>query len=186
MNLKHLPVIFTTLVCVANASAQEEYSYAELLSKTIELNVDDSLNVKDLEHNMSTIDSATAAKWFSNVFSTSTTGKLKNRNFYIAGKITTDNYFDLLLLAEEKKKDDTTTLQIFYLVTTRKDGACIASFKAALNGMSKRVNYNVSSCLYKNFKIIQDSKISFPHESISDLTEYMITGKGKFIAYARN
>jgi hypothetical protein len=169
-----------------NASAQEANSYPEILQQTNEISLNDSLYINRLGEEMGAIDSATAQKWFAPVFTSSQTGKLKKRDFYIAGKITTNEYFDLLLLVEEKKKADSTSMQVLYLVTVKKDGNYIASFKAAIWGQSKKVSYNVSSWLYKGLKIVQDSRISTTQDSFDDLTEYVITGKGRFIAFAKN
>lgn len=175
------------LVIVAQtSSAQEVKGYADILQKAPEINLSDSLFIQRVNNESGMIDSATAQKWFAPVFTSSQTGKLKKRQFFIAGKITSNEYFDLLMLMEEKKKADSTTMQVLYLVTTKKDGDYIASLKAAIWGQTKKVTYNVSSWLYKGMKIVQDSRIGTSKEALDDLTEYIISSKGRFIASAKN
>ncbi len=130
---------------------------------------------------MSPVDTITVKKWFSQVLSGSQNSKLKNRDFFLAGKITSNENFDLYILVEDKKKADTSVMQVVHLVTTKKDGHYIASFKAAITGSKKKSSYNTFSWLYKGFNIVQDSKITTSTASLTDVTQYKINNTGRFI-----
>lgn len=130
---------------------------------------------------MKQIDSFTVKKWFAPVLAASQTVKLKNREFHLAGKITSNEHFDLHILIEDKKKADSTTMQVVHLVTTKKDGSYIASFRAAVTGTKKKSSYYTSSWLYKGFNIVQDSKITTSTASMADVTQYKINNTGRFI-----
>ena len=117
--------------------------------------------------------------------------RLKNRAYYLAGKITGHENFDLLVLVEEKKssgsrgKADSNSVQVVHLVSTRKDGHYIASLEAAVTGLKKNSTYNTSSWLYKDYKIVLDSKISVNDKIFDEMTSYRINRGGRFILSGR-
>ncbi|MBL7746384.1 MAG: hypothetical protein JNM19_03055 [Chitinophagaceae bacterium] len=164
--------------------AQEALSYSQILENNTEISFQDSLLITNLGSDRKTIDTFTVKKWFLPALSGSQDVKLKNRNFFLAGKITTNDHFDLHVLVEDKKKEDSTVLQIVHLVTTRKDGSYISAFKAAVTGTKKKSNYYTSSWLYKGFSIVQDSKIVTSTASLADVTQYKINKSGRFIMYS--
>jgi hypothetical protein len=172
------------LISSLQLSAQESLSYTQLLEKATEITLTDSLQVSNLNTGINPIDTATVKKWFSPVLFASQTMKLKNRDFYLAGKITSKENFDLLMLVENKKRTDSNGIRIIHLVTTKKDGSYISSFKAAISGTKKKSSYNTSSWLYKEFNIVQDSKITTSTASLADINKYKISNSGRFIMYS--
>jgi hypothetical protein len=103
----------------------------------------------------------------------------------LIGKLTAAENFDLLVLLEKKRRSDSTGTQIIYLISTRKTGEFIASLKAAVGGTRKRTGYNISSCLYKDYRIIQDSKITVDNKAINDMVYYKINSGGRFVSYPK-
>ena len=170
------------VVIQIQAKAQYALSYDDLLAFTTEIEFSDSL-IFDTETGLSVpIDSFTIKKWFPQLLSTGT-NKFKNKFYYLQGKITQNEHFDLLMLVEEKKRNDSTGIKITYLVSARKNGDYIASIKAAVNGTKKKTDYNISSSLYKGNKIVQDSRITINAQFYDDLTHYKINSGGRFIMY---
>jgi hypothetical protein len=102
-------------------SAQNGPAYEELVNSTNEIHLADSLHIDGTPWEMNLMDSSTVRKWFSNLLPSSINSRLKNRNYYLAGKITSHSNFDLFLVLEEKKRADSNNVQIIYLVTIRKD-----------------------------------------------------------------
>ena len=166
-------------------TAQESQTYAGLLNSTDEVQLSDSLHITAALRQMNLLDSLTVKKWFSLVFDFTDNDRLKNRSYYLAGKITSAGNFDLLVLLEQKKKSDSTGVQVVYLITTKKDGTYIASIEAAAAGIRKKSSYNTSSWLYKDYKIVLDSKITINQKSYDDLTNYKINSGGRFILYPK-
>jgi hypothetical protein len=166
-------------------AAQDALTYTQLLDRNEEIELTDSLFVTTLNKKMVEVDSITVRKWFSPVLTYSQNGKLKNRDFFLAGKITSYQNFDLFVLVEEKKnKNDSSAMQVVHLITTHKDGVYISSFKAAVTGTKKKSNYNTSSWLFKDLNIVQNSKIITSTASMADITQYKITNTGRFIMYS--
>ena len=178
--MKNLIVVCFLFSCLT-AGAQNIQTYADLLRFTEEVYVSDSLHINAAPRQKNLLDSMSVKKWFSPVLGTTRNNRIKNRNYYMAGKITTNANFDLLVLLEEKKRSDSTSMQVAYLITTKKDGTYIASIEAAVAGIRKKSSYNTTSWLYKDYKIILDSKIKVNEKSYDDLTGYKINGGGRFI-----
>lgn len=178
--VKQLLILFL-LFSSFRTTAQQAATYTELLKIASEINLNDSLLLSSFDKSINPVDTTTVKKWFSQVLSGSQNSKLKNRDFFLAGKITSNENFDLYILVEDKKKADTSVMQVVHLVTTKKDGHYIASFKAAITGTKKRSSYNTSSWLYKGFNIVQDSKIITSTASLADVTQYRINNTGRFI-----
>jgi hypothetical protein len=164
-----------------SVSAQDEPSYADLVNSTSEVELTDSILIEGITSQMNPLDSITVKKWFSRLLPTGNTNRLKNRNYYLAGKITSHTNFDLLLLLEEKKRADSTIVQVVYLVTTKKDGAYISSLEAAVTGTRKKTSYYTSSWLYKDYKIVKDSQIMINQKTYDELASYKINGTGRFV-----
>ncbi len=171
------------ICCWLNSTAQEDSSYANLLQSTEEIQLTDSLYINTTEWQLRRLDSADVLKWFSPILGLSNNNRLKNRGYFLAGKITTDNNFDLVVLLEEKKRADSTRIQVINLISFNKRGKYIASLEVAVSGNRKKSNYNISSWLFKDFKIMKDSKITVNEKSLNDLAIYKINGTGRFILY---
>jgi len=180
-----IPACITTVVlafCTSNVRGQEALSYEQMLSGTREIIISDSLNFESTEDATVSLDTITVKKWFTQLLSTGS-NKFKNKTYSLIGKITSGDKFDLLVLQEDKKRTDSSEIQVTYLITTKKNGDYIASLKAAVKGTKKKSGnyYNVSSCLYSDLKLVQDSKITTNNQSYNDMVSYRITNGGRFI-----
>ena len=165
--------------------AQDPLTYPGLLASTGEINLADSLHFDNEPEDVTALDSNTVKKWFAAVLPASAANKFKNRIFSLIGKITTAENFDLLVLLEKKRRSDSTGTQIIYLISAKKTGEYIASLKAAVGGTKKRTGYNISSCLYKDYRIIQDSKMTIDNKAINDMVYYRINSGGRFVSYPK-
>ncbi len=166
-------------------TAQDGLVYADLQNKTDEVQLSDSLQINAELFQKNPLDSITVKKWFSNLFSGAGKNRLKNRNYYLTGKITSNEFFDLLVLQEEKKRSDSSSVQVVYLITYKKDGTYIASIVAAIAGIRKKSIYNTFSWLYKDNKIVLISKMTVNGKSYDDLMNYKINTRGRFILYPK-
>ncbi len=166
-------------------AAQEPLSYLDMLAGTREIKLSDSLNFDTSPDEVTALDSNTVKKWFFPVLS-SGSNKFKNKTYSLAGKITGNSQFDLLVLLEDKRRSDSTGIQVTYLVSARKTGEYIASLKAAVSGTKKKTGYNITSCLYKDNRIVQDSRITINDKVYDDLTRYRISNGGRFIQTLNN
>jgi hypothetical protein len=176
---------FCCLFLCLHLAAQDALTYPQLLANNEEIHVSDSLFITSLSQKMNKLDSTAVKKWFYQVLSISQTGKLKNRDFFLAGKMTGNPQFDLHVLVEDKKnKKDSFSVQVIHLVTTHKDGAYISSFKAAVTGAKKKSSYNISSWIYKDLNIVQNSRITTSTASMADIAQYKITSSGRFMMYS--
>ncbi len=167
------------------ATAQDGLAYADLQLIGEEADLSDSLQINTTPYQKNLLDSSTVKKWFSNVFSGSGNNRIKNRNYYLAGKITSNQFFDLLVLQEEKKRSDSSSFQVVYLITCKKDGTFIASLEAAIAGIRKKSSYQTFSWLYKDNKIVLISKMTVNEKSYDDLMNYKISSRGRFILYPK-
>ena len=166
-------------------AAQNGLEYADLQLITEEVQLADSLQINATLYQKNLLDSSTVKKWFSNVFSGSGNNRIKNRNYYLAGKITSNEFFDLLVLQEEKKRSDSSSFQVVYLITLKKDGTFIASIEAAIAGIRKKSSFNTFSRLYKDNKIEVISRMTVNEKTYDDFMNYKITSKGRFILYPK-
>lgn len=182
--MKHL-ILIALLAGSLPGYAQQPLNYAELLSITKEIDFPDSLEFSNNPEEVAALDSNTVKKWFAPVLPASAGNKFKNRAFSLVGKITSPGNFDLLVLLEEKTKSDSTSTRVIYLISYRKNGDYIASLKAAVSGTKKKTGYNITSCLYKDYKIVQDSKITIDNKDYNDMALYKISAGGRFISYPR-
>lgn len=164
--------------------AQEDSTYEGLKNSVSEIKLTDSISINNTEWELNRLDSNAMRRWFAPILPSTPNNRLKNRDYFLAGKVTSSNNFDLLILIEEKKKDDTTKSQVAYLVTHKKDGTYIASLEIGLTGIKKKSSFVTSSWLYKDYKIVQDSKITVNQRSYADLKKYKISNSGRFILSA--
>lgn len=179
-------ILFTILTAVSIQShAQASPDYSRLLASTHEIRITDSLLFHPEPASMTRLDSQTIKQWFPQVLPSGTGNKFKNRSFALAGKITGNPQFDLLLLSEEKRKSDSSGTQVLYLVSMKKSGEYIASIKAAVGGSRKKTAYNIRSWLYKDLKLVQDSRIQIDDRSFNDMVYYKINSGGRFVSYPR-
>lgn len=182
--MKRLILVILIGSCLQLA-AQEAMNYPELLASTKEIDISDSLNFDTEPEEVTALDSNTVKKWFATVLPPNASNKFKNREFSLVGKLTANENFDLLVLLEKKRRSDSTGTQVIYLISTKKTGEFIASLKAAVGGTRKRTGYNISSCLYKDYRIIQDSRMTVDNKDINDMGYYKITAGGRFVSHPR-
>lgn len=167
------------------SAAQDKSGYDSLLTLAEEVELSDSMHIDSEPKQKNLLDSGSVKKWFSPLLGSGTNNRLKNRAYYLAGKITSNEIFNLLVLMEKKKKTDSAGVQVVYLVTTKKDGTYIASIQAAVGGIKKSSAYKTSSWLYKDFRVVLDSKITVHDKSYDDLSNYKINKGGRFILYPK-
>lgn len=167
------------------ARAQMPLTYDQLLENTPEINFTDSLLINAQIKEVPALDSASVKKWFSTMLPAGSKNRLKNRTYATVGKITSQANFDLFVLLEEKKRADSSGVQVVYFITLKKDGQFIAKLEAAVNGEKKQSGYNITSLLCKDYKIVQDSRITVNDKSYTDMTYYKINGGGRFILYPK-
>jgi len=177
-------VIICLLFISLHSAAQDSLGYQELLSRTSEMEVSDSLLIDGVTSQTPALDSTTVKTFFSRLLPPSPNNRLKNRDYFLAGKITTHSNFNLLLLLEEKKRPDNSIAQVVYFVTTKKDGSFISSLEAVVSGTRKKSSYNTSCWIYKDYKIVKDSKIVVNQRTYDDMASYKISGSGRFILYS--
>ena len=175
-------LLFIFLATGLTAFTQEKTAYDTLLKPVPEVELTDSLHIDAPLEKTNQLDSITVKTWFAPLLGSAKNNRLKSRNYFLAGKITSNDKFDLLVLVEEKKKiSDSSNVQVVYLISTKKDGTYISSLEAAVAGVKKKSSYNTSSWLYKDNKIILDSRISINEISYDDMASYRINGGGRFI-----
>jgi hypothetical protein len=169
------------------ATAQEDtarVSYTDLLNATNEVFIPDSISINNNQWQLNLLDTTIVKNWFPHLLPPTANNRLKNRNYYLAGKITTNNSFDLLIVLEEKKKTDSSSSQVVYLITNKKDGAYIASLEIVVTGIRKKSNFITSSWLYKDYTVVQNSKIIINQHTLAELKHYRINTAGRFILSA--
>jgi hypothetical protein len=54
-----------------------------------------------------------------------------------------------------------------------------------VGGSKKRTAYNISSCLYKDYKIIHTSRIMIDNKAYNDMAWYKINAGGRFVSYPK-
>lgn len=177
--------LFCLLGGSLTALSQPSLSYPQLLESTREIQLSDSLVFHTLRGDLAPVDSFTVKRWFSQILPPNANNKFKNRNFSLAGKITLNNNFDLLVLREEKSRKDSSATQVTYLISMKKNGDYIASLKAAVGGTRKTTSYNITSCLYKDFKLVQDSRMTIDNKAYNDMAWYKINAGGRFVSYPK-
>lgn len=178
-------LLIALLLLSFGARAQAPLTYEQLLENTPEISFTDTLLIDAKTKEVPALDSASVKKWFHAVLPAGSKNRLKNRTYATVGKITSQPNFDLFVLLEEKKRPDSSRVQVVYFITTKKEGQFIAKLEAAVNGERKQSGYNITSLLCKDYKIVQDSRITVNDKSYTDMTYYKINGGGRFILYPK-
>ncbi len=178
--MKKLLVIFF-IISSFTLHAQLDSEYKELLKEIAEVPFTDSLLLKAVEMQAEPLDTFTIKKWFTQALSVANNNRLKNREYYLTGKITSNSNFDLLVVVEQKKKADVTGTQVVYLVSTKKNGGYISSLEVAVAGIKNKSTYNTSSLLYSDNKIKLDTKFNLNDTLYADVNVYKINKNGRFL-----
>jgi hypothetical protein len=163
-----------------SAAAQEDSSYTKMLAAAPEISINDSLEITTDGWHLKRLDSLDVKKWFAPLLGTTTNNRLKNRSYFLAGKITINPDYDILLMLEEKKKD-TTGVEVIHLITTKKGGQYISSKEIAVSGMRKKTNYNTSSWMYPGMRFRKTSNYTINGEPKYETENYNINPHGRFI-----
>jgi len=172
------------LLFAASLNATAQKSHSEILNMTKEIKIIDRLYVDLANLDKKEIDQATAYKLFKRMYGNNSS--LPNdTKYYIAGKITKHPDFDLLFLYAEENKTDSVTNFNLSLLTTRKDGSYVSVLDAASDIYYVRKNkpefHKTRSYLYSDFKIKQESEVSFFGRKFE--MEYRINDYGVFVFY---
>lgn len=162
-------------------SAQDSLGYHSLLQTAEEWQVTDSILIDAGSQPHNLLDSIQVKTWLSSLLPSSPNNRLKRRNYYLNGKITSHEKFDLLLVQEEKKQRDSTDAQVMYLVTLKKDGTFIASIEASINGARRNSYYNTRSWLYPDYRVQMLSRMQVNKKLYDDRVVYRINNGGRFI-----
>lgn len=170
-----LPLFFFFTV-----AAQEDSTYTKMLAAAPEINVNDSLEITTDGWQLKRLDSLDVKKWFAPLLGTTTNNRLKNRSYFLAGKITINAEYNILLLMEVKKKDST-GVNVIHMITAKKQGQYISSKEIAVSGTRKKTNYNISSRLYPNMRFRKISNYSVNGNPMSETENYSINPHGRFI-----
>ena len=80
-------LLFTLLFTAIAATAQQDNSYEQLLKPVNEVQIADSLHINSSPADMKLLDSMTVKKWFAPILGLAKNNRLKNRLYYLAGKI---------------------------------------------------------------------------------------------------
>lgn len=174
-------IIIISIISYQFVNAQADTTYKALLQNIEEVSITDSLLLKAVEMQTEPLDTFTIKRWFTQALSVANNNRLKNRDYFLTGKITSNNNFDLLVVVEQKKKADMTGTQVVYLVSTKKDGGYISSLEVAVAGIKNKSTYNTSSLLYKDNKIKQDTKFNLNDTLYADVNVYKINKNGRFL-----
>ena len=172
------------LLSVAALNATSQKSHSEILNMTKEIKIIDRLYLDLTNLEKKEIDEATAYKLFKRKYG-NISSLPHDTKYYIAGKITRNPDFDLLFLYAEKNKTDSVLNFNLSLLTTRKDGSYISVLDAASDDYYLRKNksefHKIRSYLYSDFKIRQETELSFFGRKFE--MEYKINDYGVFVSY---
>lgn len=174
-------LLFCFMLSWINSFAQDELSYTKLLQSTSEIQFIDSTHIVAPLLQKTELDSNTTKKWFSRILPITNTNRLKNRDYYLSGKITGNFVFDLLLLTEEKSREDSSNIQVVYLVSTKKDGTYISSLEVAIAGVRNNAIFNTTCWIIKDNNIAIYTNIITNDKPYTDLTRYKINKSGRFV-----
>lgn len=175
-------LVLAGIFCVSlKLSAQDTLSYSSLLQTAEEWVISDSILIDAGSQPHNLIDTPMVKSWLSSLLPSTPNNRLKRRNYYLNGKITRHEKFDILLVQEEKKQRDSTDAQVMYLITLKKDGTYIASLEASISGVKRNSVYNTHSWLYPDFRLLLLSRMQVNKKLMEDTMKYHINNGGRFI-----
>jgi hypothetical protein len=178
--MKYTLIIISFFIITLPAFSQQDSSYQEMISKVSELQVGDSLTISTANWQLYQLDSNNVKKWFSPLLGTGNNNRLKNRNYFITGRISGNTGFDLLLILEEKLKSDSGS-RVLHFITTKKEGNYIAHFEAAVNGKKRNSSYDTRSLLFPDHHIRKTELITVNGKTITTVENFRINNAGRFI-----
>src|SRR5688572_10595191 len=119
------------------AIAQTDSTFKRILAAVPEIEVKDSLQITTESWMLHRLDSNNIKKWFRPLIGATNNNRLRNRSYFLAGKITTMPAYDLLFMLEEKRKEDTVEIKVIHFITIKKTGQYISDVEAAVSGTKK-------------------------------------------------
>jgi hypothetical protein len=161
--------------------SQTDSSFARFVSSANEIDIKDSLQLTTENWTLQRIDSNDVKKWFRAIIGTGINNRLKNRSYFLAGKISSHPSFDILFILEEKKKSD--SVQVMHLITTKNSGQYISSLQVAISGNKRQSVYNTSSTLFRDFTLRKNELITLSDKTLLNIENYRITDNGRFMLY---
>jgi len=183
--VKNLITSLLLFTCILVA-AQDEVAYNKILQETSDVSLNDSFLIDPGTFTLQLLDTFSMKKWFARILPDHANNRLKNRKYYMAGKITSNKNFDLLFLVEEKETDDSSLSQVVYLVSTKKDGSFVASLPVAATGNHKNSLYTTSSWLWKDNSLLLNQEMSVNDKPYANIRRYKINTGGRFLLSAGN
>ena len=210
--MRFLYTIFFLLITLSIA-AQKASTLKEVLKTTAEISIKDSILINYLSLKKTALDKPTAESFFKLIYPNEKQADQKAK-YFVAGKITSHNDFDILLLCTEKIVKDLSEVGSSYqsfnyrelhFVLLDKEGNYKNDFLGAMNyetvnflQKDRRTKRKISSWIYKDFKIIQqiEAEIRTANLTISPSVkeetktlnfsmEYHINDYGVFVAYPK-
>ncbi|HEX6194067.1 MAG TPA: hypothetical protein VFZ42_16955 [Chitinophagaceae bacterium] len=169
------------LLCSTALLAQNEADYNNLLKKTKEIVIVDSIlvEVTSVEHIV--LDTNTLKNYFQMFYPPLTTRRSSAMEYYISGKITTNPNYNMLLVSTRKEEEEEDVYsESVYLLTTKKDGSNISAIAIATK-REKNAIVNTSSWLHKDNRVFVTTRINSKGKLFGGLTEYRISEDGRFI-----
>jgi len=167
-------------------SAQNDAGYADLLKRTREIVIRDSLmvDVNTVEHIV--LDTIILKDYFQMFYPPLVTRKKSAMEYFISGKMTTNPNYNVLLVSTKKEEQGTDGNDEYsesvYLLTTKKDGSNISAIAIAIK-REKGTIVNTSSWLHKDNRVFVTTRIDANGKTFGGLTEYRINEDGRFINY---
>ena len=200
------------LFAVLFSSAQKDLTFKEVAKTAKEIRIVDSFFYVDYSSlDKAPLDTTTGSNLFQIIYR-SKKQTSQETDFFIAGKITSHKIFDILLLCVERSIitkysydlaampiDRSITKELFFVLLD-KEGNYKNSFLAAMDyrkkDFEKNITREISSWVYNNFKIIQNTKtdywpsyliyLPFAKNGTKEFNfsmEYRINDYGVFVAY---
>ena len=197
---------------ILSLSAQKTSTFKEVLKTAPEISIADSLLINYFSLEKAPLDFATGESFFKLIYRNEKQPSLRTE-FFIAGKITSHKNFDILILCAEREVRNQSNDWVvpinrsisrdLYFVLLDKEGNYKNSFLSAMN--YENINYfqktimrKISSCIYKDFKIVQQveseskpANLIIPPikedetKKMNFSMEYHINDYGVFVAYPK-
>ena len=165
--------------------AQNASDYNNLLKKTREIVITDSIlvEVNSVEHIV--LDTTTLKNYFQMFYPPMTTRRSFAMEYFISGKITTHPNYNLLLVSTRKEEEtEDVYSESVYLLTTKKDGSNISAIAIA-SKREKNAIVNTSSWLHKDNRVFVTTRINSKGKIFGGLSEYRINDAGMFVHWSR-
>jgi hypothetical protein len=181
-NMKKLTFLLA-LAISTGVMAQKPFTYSDLLKSGTELTNSDSINISIEMQNKKPVDSITIKNLFPPLYQ-QPGGFWKNTSYWLAGKITSFNNYNLVLIYQENEGKDSSHLRSVYLVTLKKEGAFLYNLAAAWKRDRSASKSSVGEAwLYlKNAKLVIKSKVRTGDKESESRSEYRIDESGNFVS----